>query len=183
MRRHDHKRREVLRCSQTGERLYGLAQSHFVRQQRARVRQQEGQPLLLEFAQRAAERPLRRGRAQGQLHRRLALHSVLARLLQRFFPERPVPLGDFQRVTHHQPVDLADDAAIGGKARLAALALAARKQTLGHLGHAWLALDCPAPAAPVVGKPTIYMPLCGCIAQIGREIIHNSSSSWQADAP
>ena len=60
MRRHDQKRRKSRRRRQIGQRLNGLAQTHFVGQQRAVRAQQERQPLLLEGHQLGGKGALRR---------------------------------------------------------------------------------------------------------------------------
>jgi len=171
MRRNDDQRGRLPGNGEGRQGLNGLSKAHFIRQQRPLVGKQEGEPFLLELAQRSFERPFRRSGAKRQLSRLLAPHGMLPRGGERTLPQRPVARGNFQRIAHHQPVHLTDDAAVRGEARLAAPSFAPGKETLGHLRYAWLALDRPAFAAAVVGQRAIDMTARGRITKIARQIL------------
>jgi len=183
VRRHHDERRKGSRRGQVGQRLNGLAQAHLVGQERPAAAQQERQPLLLKGHELAREALRRRLGRFGHRKPRLAPGGVFPRLFEGLRPSLPVRLADLQRVPEHQPVELSDDAPVGGEARLPPPpALAAGKQALGQLGHAGLALDDPALRFSVVAERTVIVGRRADLPEVGR-IVHGSATPQSRFSP
>ena len=156
VRRGHHQRRVRSRLRQHGQRLHRFAKAHLIGQQRPVRAQKKRQPLLLKGRQRAGK-DRRAGRhALGHPPRHLAAHHVFPRVRQRPLPAFPVRGAHCQRIAQHQPVEVAHDAPVRRKARLApAATLRPRKQPLAQLRHPGIAPDHPAVPPPVVGEGAV----------------------------
>ena len=104
MRRWNNQCGQIPAAGQIRQRLYRLAQTHFVRQQTTVMGQQKRKPLLLKGPQ-SSQKIRRRGRSQGgHPCRLLPAHGVGSRPFQRLVPQRLVAFLHRQRETKHQPI-------------------------------------------------------------------------------
>ena len=156
MRRDDNQRRQLPRLRQKSDGLYRFAQAHLVRQQRALVAQQVGQPFLLEGHQFACKKSGGRRDGFRIFFRDGAAQRPFPRALDRVLPAGQVARGDFERIAHHQPVETAGRAPVERETRLAPRrAFAFREEPRDHLDHARIGLDRPAFGAAVVAERTV----------------------------
>ena len=171
MRRHDEQQRIALRLRHSSQGLHGFAQTHLIRQQRARGVAKIGRALALKIHQRTLEECRRRIDALRRLPCALPRPCKLPRTLQRFLPAQGVGFANAQRVAQHQPVEIAGVAPVGGKPRYAApLTVAAWKEPLGHLADRRLPFDDPGPAAAVIAQFAVSAhPALAILAQIRRK--------------
>ena len=132
--------------------------------------QKKAESLLLKVHQLPVKAACRRCCSGWHLCRSGLTNGVLPCFRHRLIPQGQIFQLDFQRKTHHQPAQVANDSAMGGKPRFASFgACRPRKEPLAHFRYSRIPLDHPTLTSAIVAQGTHGLRRVFSRSQVGRQ--------------